>query len=183
MAKKTDNEKENKNKDSAGSPEQVGSPKESGLSMKKLIIFIVPIFIIQVVLIYFLVGKFLSQPQSPQPAYVNEQQQVETEDTLRDFSVYVVNDIVINPAGTNATRFLLTTIGFEVTSEDTKEELTRKDLQLRDILNTILTSKRLEELVNVDQRALLREEIIAEVNGLIRSGSINQVYFSKFIIQ
>ncbi len=182
MAKKTEDAKM-KNNDPAGNAGQEVSSKESAFSMKKMIIFIVPIFIIQVVLIYFLIGKFLSQPQSPQPVHVNEPQQIETVDTLQDFSVYVVNDIVINPAGTNATRFLLTTIGFEVTSEDTKEELTRKDVQLRDILNTILTSKRLEELVNVDQRALLREEIIAEVNALIRSGSINQVYFSKFIIQ
>lgn len=182
MAKKAENEK-NKNNDPAGNAGQEVNSKESAFSIKKLFIFIVPIFIIQVVLIYFLIGKFLSQPQSPQPVHENEPQQIETVDTLRDFSVYVVNDIVINPAGTNATRFLLTTIGFEVASEDTKEELIKKDVQLRDILNTILTSKRLEELVDVEQRALLREEIITEVNGLVQSGNINQVYFSKFIIQ
>jgi flagellar basal body-associated protein FliL len=183
MAKKTENEKENKTKDSTGNSGQEGTTKESRFSMKKLIIFIIPIFIIQVVLIYFLVGKFLSQPDYSQPVSADETEHIETENIVQDFSVHVINDIVVNPAGTNATRFLLTTIGLEATSEVVKEELTRKDVQLRDILNTILTGKRLEELVNVEQRASLREEILTEVNALIRSGDVNQVYFSKFIIQ
>jgi flagellar FliL protein len=98
-------------------------------------------------------------------------------------SIYVVKDIIVNPAGTNGTRFLLTTIGFEVSSPEARRELELKDVQLRDLLNTILTSKDMVTLSLVDQREALRQEIARKVGSMVQSGTLNNVYFSKFIIQ
>ena len=49
--------------------------------------------------------------------------------------------------------------------------------------NTILTSKDLATLVNVEGRAALRKEIEEKVGAFIHSGVLTNVYFSKFIIQ
>ena len=54
---------------------------------------------------------------------------------------------------------------------------------MRDILNTVLTSKGLDELVDVHQREALRTEIAEKINALLKNGSLSSVYFSKFIIQ
>ena len=95
----------------------------------------------------------------------------------------MVKDLIVNPAGTNGTRFLLTTVGFEVTTPETQKELEAKEVQVRDILNTVLTGKGLDELVDVSQRETLRAEIAEKINALLKNGTLSSVYFSKFIIQ
>jgi len=98
-------------------------------------------------------------------------------------SIYVVKDLIVNPAGTNGTRFLLTTIGFEVTTAEGLKEIEMKDVMVRDALNTILTSKDLVTLVNMEGRESVRKEIAEKVSGMLRNGRLTNVYFSKFIIQ
>jgi flagellar basal body-associated protein FliL len=74
-------------------------------------------------------------------------------------------------------------VGFEVSSSEARKELEAKDVQLRDMLNTILTSKDLVTLSMVEQREPLRKEIASKVAAMLQRGTLNNVYFSKFIIQ
>jgi len=159
--------------------------KGGGLQVKKLLMFGVPVFIVQLVVVYFVMTRFAS----PAPAGENVHPASEVKGSHEgaaeagEQNIYVVKDVIVNPAGTNGTRFLLTTIGFEVTTGEGKRELENKDVQVRDVLNSILTSKDLAYLVNADGREPLRQEIAQRVGELIRNGSLTNVYFSKFIIQ
>lgn len=161
------------------------------LTPKKLILFGIPLFIAQLVIIYFVMVKFIIPANSSgNDASKSADAQEHAKNSEADAtgqgapqSLFVVKDLIVNPAGTNGTRFLLTTIGFEVTSIEGQKELERKEVQVRDILNTILTSKGLDELINVGQREELRSEIAQKIGELLRSGSLTNVYFSKFIIQ
>jgi flagellar FliL protein len=163
-------------------PKQAGEaePKQP-LNLKKLVLFGVPVFLVQLVAIYFLMSRFISPSsaapkEGAKPAEVKEQAE-------HPVNIFVVKDIIVNPAGTNGTRFLLTTIGFEVSTPEAQKELERKEVQVRDVLNSILTSKGLDELVSVEQRETLRVEISQKVSEMVKSGSLANVYFSKFIIQ
>jgi flagellar protein FliL len=159
--------------------------KEGGLPVRKLLMFGVPVFVVQLVVVYFVMTRFAS----PAPAGETGQAASEVKGSHEAASesgeqnIYVVKDVIVNPAGTNGTRFLLTTIGFEVTTGEGKRELENKDVQVRDMLNSILTSKDLSALVNAEGREPLRQEISQKVGELIRKGSLTNVYFSKFIIQ
>ena len=168
---------EQKSEASAATP-----PPAKSFSMKKVLIFGVPIFLIQVVLIYFLVTKFIFPPTASHAAETKGETVAEKkEEPARQ--VYVVSDLIVNPAGTNGTRFLLTTIGVEVDSPQTKIELEQKDIRVRDALISILTSKGLDQLGKVDQRETLRSEIAAKIGEMLTSGKPRNVYFGKFIIQ
>lgn len=159
-------------------------PKQSASSpmLKKLLMFGVPVFVVQLVVIYFLTVKFIVPPTSEQDGVATGHKEKEESDNSPD-QIFVVKDIIINPAGTNGTRFLLTTIGIEVGSAETMREVEQKEMQVRDALNSILTSKGMERLVNVELRAALREEIGQKISGILKSGKAKNVYFSKFIIQ
>ena len=74
-------------------------------------------------------------------------------------------------------------MGIEVSTPEGQAELEKKEVQVRDLLNSILTSKGLNELVSIEQRELLRIEISKKVGELLKSGKLRNVYFSKFIIQ
>jgi flagellar FliL protein len=63
------------------------------------------------------------------------------------------------------------------------KEIEGKDVMVRDALNTILTSKDLVTLVNMEGRESVRKEIEEKVGGMLRNGRLTNVYFSKFIIQ
>ena len=97
--------------------------------------------------------------------------------------MFVVKDLIVNPAGTNGTRFLLITVGFETSTPEGAKEMERKEIQVRDALNSVLTTKGLDELANIAEREQLRGEILAKASEIVKSGSVSNVYFSKFIIQ
>jgi flagellar FliL protein len=153
-----------------------------GVTPMKLVIIGIPVFLVQLAVVYFLVAKFVAPSAAAaqaEPAKAAESK--ESAEAAR--TIFVVKDVIVNPAGTNGTRFLLTTVGFEINGLEKEKELERREVQVRDVLNSILTSKGLDELVKVEQRETLRKEIFKKVGDLLPSGTLTNVYFSKFIIQ
>ena len=161
-------------------PVAATAAKES-FSMKKILMIGVPIVLVQLVLIYFIFVKFIAPTMGQQAQ--EEGKEVGNGGTEEVSQVLVIKDIIVNPAGTNGTRFLLTTVGLEVPTAEIKQELEQKEVQTRDILNTILTNKGLEELTTPHYKETLRNEIIEKINSNLKKGKVSNVYFSKFIIQ
>lgn len=165
--------------------------KQSPRSTKNILLIGVPAFLVQLVLVYFLTAKFLvpislknaaaASPQNPSEASHAVPAHDESE-TQEEF-LFVIKDLIINPAGTNGQRYLLTTIGFNVSSEAARKEMEKKELAVRDALNSILTSKTMDDLIDVSKREMLRHEIYERCKELIKSGKLQSVYFSKYIIQ
>lgn len=98
--------------------------------------------------------------------------------------IHLIKDILVNPAGTNGTRYLSASIGLETSDfgeeTDRFEELTPV---IRDILLAILSSKTLEELSSIDGKERLRDEILVEVNKAIKPDSVRRVYFIDYVLQ
>jgi flagellar FliL protein len=152
--------------------------------VKKLVLLGIPLFLLQLGLAYVVMVKFVV-PTAAVEASAPEADSTHGEhaDGDREQQLFHLKEVLVNPAGTNGTRFLLTSIGFEVSSLQAKQELERKEVQLRDIMNSILTRKTLPELIDYQKREEMRSEIMQEVSGLLKSGIIKKVYFSKFIVQ
>jgi flagellar basal body-associated protein FliL len=143
---------------------------KKGFSLKKILMIGGPILLVQIVAVYFILTKFFApaaaQDMHSKPAA--EEKKASEEQTPQ---IVVVKDVIVNPAGTNGSHLLVTTIGLEVNTAEAKTELEQKEVQTRDILVTILTGKRMDELTTPDQ------------NKILKSGPLNKVYISKFIIQ
>lgn len=161
------------------------TPKEQPtFSPKKLIIFGVPVFLIQFVIVYFLTVKFISPTNTSQDGSpAGEKKSSGEKFPEEEQQVFLLKEVLVNPAGTNGTRFLLTSIGFEVSTPEAKQEIEKKEVQVRDVMNTILTNKTLSELVDFQKREIIRSEIAQKTGKLLKSGTLRRVYFSKFIIQ
>lgn len=172
---------QNQKESSPVSVESEPKEKQSFFS-KKIIIFGAIIFLVQFVGLYFLTAKVILPMTSQQNAPVESKDQNEQEPPVEP-QIFLIKDIIINPAGTNGTRFLMTTIGFEVNGLEAKTEIEKKEVEVRDILNTILTSRTLDELADVQKRASLRQDITQQVQCFLKPNSLVKVYFSKFIIQ
>ncbi len=97
--------------------------------------------------------------------------------------VFLVSDMIVNPAETNGTRFLNTTIGLGVSDKLAQAALEEKSPQIRDALISILTTKTIPELVHPDGKKMLRKEIVRKVDGMIAPHRILDVYFVDFVLQ
>lgn len=98
--------------------------------------------------------------------------------------IHLIQDILVNPAGTNGTRYLSTSIGLETSDfrqqTDRFEELTPI---IRDIFIAILSSKTMGELSSIDGKEKLRGEILARVNEAVKPDSVYRVYFVDYVLQ
>lgn len=168
-------------------------------SKKKIIFFIaIPIIIVQIVIAYFLVIDLSSKTTTGQtvskevtPTKPSSDKGVADEYKISDSEyaishpefLFVVKDLVVNPAGTGGFRYLLASVGIEVTNEKAFAEIQSKEVVVNDILINVLSSKTLEELSDVSRRKELRQEIAKKVDKILTNGKVQNVYFSKFIIQ
>lgn len=177
----------------ASAPATPPSPK-AGLSPVMMIGVGAGVFILQTVLVYLLIVFVLvpkingpdSKDKSKKEAVAeDEPDDEEARVSKKDAGkfVYVVKDLIINPAGTGGTRFLLTTVGVETANEEELKAIEKKDVLVRDVLNTILASKTVDVLDDQARREALRKEICDSLKKSVRPEKISQVYFSKFIIQ
>jgi flagellar protein FliL len=175
--------------------EQKTEAKDGSSTIKKLLVFGLPAFLVQLVVVYFLTAKFVvpmtvqhtdskAEPVTAKhEKEVSEEPSETTDEEAKEDHIYVIKDMIINPAGTNGQRYLLTTIALNVTTEEALKDLEKKEMAVRDALNSVLTSKGMEQLTNVAERESLRKEIAEKVKGLVTHGKLSSVYFSKYIVQ
>jgi flagellar FliL protein len=175
----------------APAPEAAGAPKK-GMSPVMMIGIGSGVFILQSVLVYLLIvfvlvpkmnGGSSGDKKAAKAEATEQTEEASGESKDAGKFVYVVKDMIINPAGTGGTRFLLTTVGVETANEEELKSVEKKDVVVRDVLNTILASKSVEFLDDQTKREGLRKEIKDSLKKAIRPEKISQVYFSKFIIQ
>lgn len=165
--------------------------KESKGFNSKILLIGLPLFIIQLIAVYFITANILLPKIQLHTSSVATDS-VETGETNGTDSVkhtelgkyvYVVEDLIINPAGTDGKRLLLSSIGFDLLTEQNQKELKEKEVLVKDAIISVLSSKDLTHLSDALYRDTLRLEISKRINQLMPQVKINNVYFSKYILQ
>lgn len=100
-----------------------------------------------------------------------------------DTVTYVINEIIANPAGTNASRFLVVEIGLVLASSSDAELVDGNIMQIKDRINEVLSTKPVDELVRPEGRSELRVELAEEINQAIGVRSVRNLYFIRYVIQ
>lgn len=163
--------------------------KKEGSLLKKLIIA-VPLFIVQLVAVYFITANFLvSGTHSPAgftPSGTTNTAQSENDALTNPDAgrfVYPLDDIIVNPAETDGKRLLLVSLGLDLNSKQQRDILREREVIIKDRVISVLSSKRIEELNRAGNKDSLRVELTEELNKMQLGGKISRIYFSKFIIQ
>ncbi|MBI5867647.1 MAG: flagellar basal body-associated FliL family protein [candidate division Zixibacteria bacterium] len=97
--------------------------------------------------------------------------------------VYLVSNLLVNPTGTSGTRYLSASVGIEVKSPAVLEKLRLRDLQVRDLLILVLSSRTVDELTNSHAREQMRREILGRLNQLMGGEQLTAVYFVDYVLQ
>lgn len=95
----------------------------------------------------------------------------------------VVDNLVLNPAGTDGSRYLMLTATFEVRDPTADDLMKAHDAEVRDVLIGRLALKTVEELTDMTKREALKAEVLAMLTPLFPPGTLKHVYFPQFVIQ
>jgi flagellar FliL protein len=168
----------------------IPDPQKSNLI--KVLAIGIPVFIVQLVIIYFVtVNILMSRVQNEShnsDSDSTEQQDSSENSTTESYEergkyIFVMEDIIINPAGTDGKRLLLSSIGFDVNREEDNKELEAKQILVKDIVISLLSSKSIMQLGDANYKDTLRIEIASHLRERMPKIIINDIYFSKYILQ
>lgn len=98
-------------------------------------------------------------------------------------AVYQIDNLVLNPAQSGGTRFLMLTVAFQVKDETVMEQMKLRDAEVRDAILTVIGSKTVEQLVDIAARNPLKAELKDSVAPLFPKEAVTQIYFPQFVVQ
>jgi flagellar FliL protein len=135
----------------------------------------------------FVVTKMVIKPAMAPHATAEPEKEKEAESpgegAESKAEVYLVSNLLVNPTGTGGTRYLSASVGLQVTSPVSLEKLRLRDLQVRDLLILVLSSRTVEELTDSKSREQMRKEILGRLNQLLGGDQLTAVYFVDYVLQ
>ena len=173
-------------------PEENTEPaeiKKGSFFNQKVILIGLPLFIIQLIAVYFITANFLlnkvegSTPTGSGVKTESKNEKAGSNKIELGKYIFLIEDVIVNPAGTEGKKLLLASIGFDLSSDAEQKELKSKEVLVKDVIVSTLSSKSLEQLSDSSYRDKLKNEIGQKVINLIPDLKLNAVYFSKYIIQ
>ncbi|WP_337171999.1 flagellar basal body-associated FliL family protein [Gemmatimonas aurantiaca] len=97
--------------------------------------------------------------------------------------VLLLENLVLNPAGSGGSRFLLLTVAIEAGKPPALEQFKARDAELRDIVLTALGTKTVDQLTDITQRDQFKSELQAAVDARFGKQSVKRLYFPQFVVQ
>ncbi|AHG87732.1 flagellar basal body-associated protein FliL [Gemmatirosa kalamazoonensis] len=97
--------------------------------------------------------------------------------------VYTLDNLVLNPAESGGTRFLLLSVAFETTSAALLEDMKTRDAELRDAVLVTLGAKTVEQLADMRLREQIKAELTVAARKLFKKKATLRIYFPQFVIQ
>jgi flagellar protein FliL len=98
-------------------------------------------------------------------------------------SIHLLENLVLNPAGSGGSRFLLLSVGIETSGAGATSDLQARDSELRDIVLTALGSKTVDNLTDMSAREGIKTELQTAIGARFGKGVVKRLYFPQFVVQ
>jgi flagellar FliL protein len=96
-------------------------------------------------------------------------------------AMYTLEMFVVNVKDNTGKTDLKVEVSFEMTKNELSAELEEKTALFRDKIILLISSKSMEEISTNSGKDKLKEEIIANINPLLKDDKIHNIYFPTFI--
>jgi flagellar protein FliL len=117
-------------------------------------------------------AKFIKPPPE-------ESKQPEVEQNVaHEMGTFLVN--LSDPGGK---RYLKISIQLELNSQVVSQELNKRNVEVRDAILMILSSKEYNDIGNAMGKMVLKREILTRLNKMLRDGQAREIYFTEFLVQ
>ncbi len=166
-------------------PEVVAEAPSPAKKSKAGLIIIVAALTVGLGMGAFVAGPALAKKivQKPDSATVINEAKAEAEKVSKDSPVLLLDNLVLNPAGSGGGRFLLVSVGVQVADPTANEEMKKREIEARDAVLRVFGSKTVEELSDVSRREGFKKEVKAILDSLLGPKVVRGVFFPQFVIQ
>jgi flagellar FliL protein len=166
----------------AEAKEKVETEAKSGMTMKKMIIIWIPLFVVQLVVSYVVVAKFFKPKMNPAMEEIRDESTRQTPQAQIG-EWFLMEDVIVNPKATKGARFLSMSVGFECETNQVVKEIEKREILIRDYLISLLSDRTIEQLDDGKDKEILRMEILGHVKEVLATEGLMNVYFETFILQ
>jgi flagellar basal body-associated protein FliL len=98
-------------------------------------------------------------------------------------SVYRVENIIVNPSGSEGAHFLMASVAIQVEDDHVVEAMRAHDDAVRDRVISVLEKESIESLSAAGARDTLRTRIAAALASFTGSADPTHIYLPQFVIQ
>jgi flagellar FliL protein len=100
-------------------------------------------------------------------------------------SLHLIDNLVLNPAGSGGSRFLMLAAAIEFNEAKDVEEIKTRDAEARDVVLRVLGARTVEDLSEMKNREAIKKELADSLGSLFgkKKKVIRRVYFPQFVIQ
>jgi len=98
-------------------------------------------------------------------------------------AIHVVDNLVVNPAGSGGSRFLLTTVALQAAAPEDVARLAAKDVEIRHAFTLVLGTRTVEALTDVALREGLTRELLLATHAIMGPGVVVRVLIPQFVVQ
>ncbi|RLB11556.1 MAG: flagellar basal body protein FliL [Deltaproteobacteria bacterium] len=102
---------------------------------------------------------------------------------VKDEVICELEPFIVNLMDENGRRYLRVKMNLELSSKEAEDEVKKKMPEIRDTILMTLSGKKFADIANLEGKMRLRDEIKENVDKILLSGKVLQVYFTEFIIQ
>lgn len=152
----------------------------------KLLVFGIPIVLIQIVAAYFIVVKWFL-PSYPEEEAAQQEEQQEEQIPRDQFGfTWGFKDQTITLWDGKRNRYAVVGLTFEAETEQVVAEvLPGREPQIKDIVRATISTKTMEQLTNPRfQEDTLKAEILAKVNYILpEKSNVYRVFMDQFVLQ
>ncbi|MFV0348754.1 MAG: flagellar basal body-associated protein FliL [Halodesulfovibrio sp.] len=150
-------------------------------------------WIILIVLLLVLLGGggfvawkfFFSKPaaEGDQPQQVQLDPAAQGEASPKDAQVVTLPTFLVNLADPLGRRYIKLTLDVEVVNPEVAKELEAAQAKVRDAVILLLSSKSYADLAPLENKILLKNELVTRLNQILGGSKVVRVYFTELVIQ
>ena len=97
--------------------------------------------------------------------------------------LHMVDNLVLNPARSGGSRFLLTSVALEANSAAAADMLASRDVELRDAFIMVLGAMTVEELTDISNRPAISQKLLYAAEALVGYDVVHRLFIPQFVIQ
>ncbi len=161
---------------------EAGGPgkKLFGPSMIKMLVIIAGALVM--IIISGTIAYFVAQKVGKPPA--TEKTSPEKVQKVKPLNYFDMRDFSINTSDIDEPHFVKLTIslGYEALTVELQTELGARRQELRDIVISVVGSKKFSDLNTQDKRNELKKDLLKRINDVLINGQITGIAFTEFVI-
>ncbi|KPA13414.1 flagellar basal body-associated protein FliL [Candidatus Magnetomorum sp. HK-1] len=165
--------------------------ESSGSSSNSLLIIIIGVLALLLLLsVGVIVWKVILADEKPQLSKEAKEIQdvkkaeanMEIVDEQKEF-FFSMAPFVVNLSDQESKHYLKVNIELGVRRKEILDEIEQRNPQVRDIILFVLMNKRFEEINSLAGKKQLKHELISRISNVLKTGTIQTIYLTDFIVQ